>query len=208
MIYNKNIDTSFPERQVRAVYNEKSIRVYQAYSDEIADSTLANNKFVSPPFKMTRMTWIKPSFLWMMYRAGWGFKSKEQRRILAIDLTHDGFLWALSNSCLSSHNHDTYNKEEWNVQKNTQPVRIQWDPERDIFLNKLNYRTIQIGLAGDAVKHYVNDWIVNIDEVTNLARAIRSNIETKSIGQVIQMLPVERPYLLDPILSKRLGMLT
>ncbi|WP_141653813.1 DUF4291 family protein, partial [Erwinia billingiae] len=30
--------------------------------------------FASPPFSMTRMTWIKPSFLWMMYRSGWGMK--------------------------------------------------------------------------------------------------------------------------------------
>lgn len=36
---------------------------------------------------MERMTWIKPSFLWMMYRAGWGFKDKGQRRVLAIDIS-------------------------------------------------------------------------------------------------------------------------
>ncbi|WP_422570328.1 DUF4291 family protein, partial [Erwinia billingiae] len=29
------------------------------------------------------MTWIKPSFLWMMYRSGWGMKDPGQKRILA-----------------------------------------------------------------------------------------------------------------------------
>lgn len=77
------------EKQLRAFYNNDFIRVYQAYSDTIADSALAHGTFVSPPFSMTRMTWIKPSFLWMMYRSGWGKKDPNQHRILAIDLTHD-----------------------------------------------------------------------------------------------------------------------
>ncbi|ECK0247841.1 DUF4291 domain-containing protein, partial [Salmonella enterica] len=33
--------------QVRAYYTENFIRVYQAYSDEIADSVLKNKTFVS-----------------------------------------------------------------------------------------------------------------------------------------------------------------
>ena len=78
-------------QQIRAVYNEQTIRVYQAYSDAIANAALLNQTFVSPPFKMERMTWIKPSFLWMMYRAGWGFKDNGQNRILAIDIRREGF---------------------------------------------------------------------------------------------------------------------
>ena len=106
--------TETPEREIRAIYNTNSIRVYQAFSDEIADSAIKNNTFVSPPFKMTRMTWIKPSFMWMMYRAGWGNKDNKQKRILAIDITHDGFLWALSNSCLSSYKPEVFKtKDEW-----------------------------------------------------------------------------------------------
>ncbi|MFM7200125.1 MAG: DUF4291 family protein, partial [Myxococcota bacterium] len=67
---------TIPTRQIRAVYDDKTIRVYQAYSDAIADSALKHQTFVAPPFKMERMTWIKPSFLWMMYRAGWGYKDE------------------------------------------------------------------------------------------------------------------------------------
>ncbi len=54
-------------RQVRAVFDAESILVYQAYGHEIADAALAAGTFVAP-FNMNRMTWIKPSFLWMMYR--------------------------------------------------------------------------------------------------------------------------------------------
>ena len=89
------------QNTIRAVYGEHTIRVYQAYSDPIADAALAHGTFVSPSFKMERMTWIKPSFLWMMYRAGWGLKDEGQKRILAIDISREGFEWALRHACLS-----------------------------------------------------------------------------------------------------------
>ncbi|MCL1852794.1 MAG: DUF4291 family protein [Peptococcaceae bacterium] len=81
--------------KIRAVFDDTTIRVYQAYSDAIANAALENGVFVSPPYKIDRMTWIKPSFLWMMYRSGWGHKDAGQKRILAIDITRDGFEWAL-----------------------------------------------------------------------------------------------------------------
>ncbi|WP_209018579.1 DUF4291 family protein [Endobacterium cereale] len=31
---------------------------------------LDKGKFGPPTFSLNRMTWIKPSFLWMMYRCG------------------------------------------------------------------------------------------------------------------------------------------
>ena len=54
--------TDIPKRQIRAVYDSDTIRVYQAYGSAIADSLIQNGQFTDPPFKLTRMTWIKPSF--------------------------------------------------------------------------------------------------------------------------------------------------
>lgn len=51
-----------PDQQIRASYDKDTIRIYQAFSDQIADSTLLHGHFQSPPFKKERMTWIKPSF--------------------------------------------------------------------------------------------------------------------------------------------------
>jgi hypothetical protein len=45
------------------------------------------------------MTWIKPSFTWMMHRSGWGAKER-QERILAIEFLRSGFEWALAHACL------------------------------------------------------------------------------------------------------------
>jgi len=143
----------FREKQIRALYSENTIRVYQAYSDVIADSALSAGTFVSPPFKTERMTWIKPSFLWMMYRSGWSRKDNNQRRILAIDISIAGFQWALKNSCLS-HKPIGLSDEEWREMKSSKPVRIQWDPERNLHSQQLQHRAIQIGLSNEAVTKY------------------------------------------------------
>ncbi len=197
--------TEKPEREIRAVYDSNSIRVYQAFSNEIADSAIKNKSFISPPFKMIRTTWIKPSFMWMMYRAGWGNKDNQQKRILAIDITNEGFLWALSNSCLSSYNKVFNTKEEWEQRKNESSVKIQWDPERDLWLNKLKYRTIQIGLSGNAVQHYTNEWITKITDITDLAHQIKSKFDSGLTDQAKELVPKEKPYPLSSALDHALG---
>lgn len=181
-----------PTKQIRALFTDKTIRVYQAYCDEIADPALQSQTFVSP-FGRSRMTWIKPSFLWMMYRAGCGFKDPNQRRILSIDITHEGFAWALNHSCGSkppSH----LNKQEWKNLKENTPVRIQWDPERDSKHNALDYRSIQIGLSGEAVERYVDDWIQGISEVTDLAHEIFDLVGKDKLAEAAKLCPSERVY--------------
>ncbi|MFN3988509.1 MAG: DUF4291 domain-containing protein [Rhodocyclaceae bacterium] len=184
---------AIPHRQIRAVYDATTIRVYQAYSDSIADSALEKGTFVSPPFKMERMTWIKPSFLWMMYRAGWGLKDAGQKRILAIDITREGFDWALTHSCLS-HADEGMTKEEWETKKKASPVRIQWDPERDLLLRPLEHRAIQIGLSKEAVQFYVNQWICNITDISDIANTIHELININKLDRAQTMLPKELPY--------------
>jgi len=184
--------TDIPLRQIRAVYDDKTIRVYQAYSDAIADSAIKHQTFASPPFKMERMTWIKPSFLWMMYRSGWGMKDEGQKRILAIDISREGFEWALAHSC-PSHRDPALSDEEWKQLKEKSPVRIQWDPERDVFLNPLPHRAIQIGLSGEAVERYASEWIQQITDVTELAHDIHSSL-ANHLDKATKLLPVETPY--------------
>ena len=180
------------ERQIRAVFDNETITVYQAYTAAIAIPAVENQKFV-PPFKMDRMTWIKPSFLWMMYRCGWGQK-EGQEHILAIKIKREGFQWALDNSCLSHFDPDIHKShDEWKEKLQKSPVRIQWDPERDIHLEKLDYRSIQIGLSGIAVEKYLNEWIVSITDITPLCKKIHSLV-SEDIQQAINQLPKESLY--------------
>jgi hypothetical protein len=66
-----------------------SIAIYQAYSPAIAEAALSAGRFV-PPFSFHRMTWIKPSFLWLMHRSNWGQKCG-QERVLAVRMTRVGW---------------------------------------------------------------------------------------------------------------------
>ena len=175
-----------PERQVRALFDDETITVYQAFRAEIADAALEAGTFVSP-FKRDRMTWIKPSFRWMMHRSGWATKPGQQR-VLAVRISRDGFEWALRHSSLS---HDAGRRHGC-------PVRVQWDPERSLQLEPLGHRAIQIGIGGEAVARYVDAWITSLADVTPLAHEIHELVEAGKLDAARARLPAERPYDLPP----------
>jgi hypothetical protein len=192
------------EKQIRAVYDEQTITVYQAYRKDIAEPAVNNQKFV-PPFKMERMTWIKPSFLWMMYRSGWTLK-EGQEHILAIKIKREGFEWALANCCLSHCDSTLFtSQQEWKTKLENSSVRLQWDPEKDINLQNLNYRSIQIGLTGIAVQYYVNDWIIAIDDITDKCKQIHSLVLDKKIEEAKSLLPLENIYSISNELKLVIG---
>ena len=178
------------QREIRAIYNDNTIRVYQAYSNSIADEALKLGTF-GPSFKLTRMTWIKPSFLWMMYRSGWGTKDKNQERILAIDIKRQAFDEIVKNAIEAKKPKDI-NDKEWKEQINNSDIRVQWDPERDINGNPLNYRSIQLGLRGKAVENYVKNWIVKIEDITEYVKDL-NNKKQQGID-IISLLPNEVKY--------------
>ncbi|MDA0636903.1 DUF4291 domain-containing protein [Nonomuraea sp. MCN248] len=191
---------SIPYRQIRAAFTDEAITVYQAYGPAVAGPAVRAQRFV-PPFKRERMTWIKPSFLWMMYRCGWATKPG-QTRVLAIDITREGFAWALEHSCLSHPDAGT-DHEVWKKRLRESPVRIQWDPERDPHHHALPHRSIQIGLSGVAVARYVDQWILGITDLTDRVRDIRQALHDGK--DVTEMLPVERPYPLPARLAEAIG---
>lgn len=193
------------QRIIRAQYNADTITVYQAYNKEIAESAVKAQTFVCPPFKKERMTWIKPSFLWMMYRCGWATKTS-QEHVLAISIKRSGFEWALQHSCLSHFDSTVHeSKEAWAKQVKNTPVRIQWDPERDIKLQPLPYRSLQVGLSGKAVDLYLNDWITGIEDITEQCKAIKAEMSNSSLNNVLDLLPKEEVYPLPDDLAQKIN---
>lgn len=189
-----NNESTHGERIVRASFDNDTIVVYQAFNRSIAEAVVQAQTFVAPPFKMERMTWIKPSFLWMMYRSGWATK-ENQECILSIRIKRDGFEWALNNSCLSHFDPKVHaHYEEWRTALAASPVRIQWDPEKDIHLQNVSYRSIQIGLSGIAVEKYVSDWIVQVTDITQECKRIHQQIRDGQITDATNRLPIERAY--------------
>lgn len=192
-------EAQIPIRQVRAQFDDTTVTVYQAFHPSIAVPAARTGTFLNTGFSLSRMTWIKPSFLWMMYRSGWATKPG-QERVLSIRLSRSGFDAALEDACLSHFDPAVYqDRVAWASRLSTSSVRIQWDPERDLDLNPLGHRSLQIGLAGWAANAYVNEWIRRITDVTELAHAIRA----MPAQQRATAVPDERTYPL-PAAAERL----
>lgn len=193
-----------PYRQIRARFDDRTVTVYQAYAPEIALAAVAAGRFVAP-FKRERMTWVKPSFLWMMYRCGWASKPG-QERVLAIEIHRDGFESALAQACLSHYDPDLHpDRSTWARQVRTSRVRIQWDPERSLRLAPLPYRSLQVGLSGETVDRYVDDWIVGVSDVTAEVHAIRDRLTAGDEAGARRLLPVERAYPLPAAIGRVIG---
>ncbi|MEV6204557.1 DUF4291 domain-containing protein [Streptomyces sp. NPDC051771] len=182
-----------PTHRIRAVHSDSTITVYQAYAPEIGLAAARDGRFPAA-WRRDRMTWIKPSFLWMMYRCGWGTK-EGQETVLAVEITREGFAWALRRACLSHFEPGLHaDRGTWRRRLKEAPARVQWDPERDLRLRPLPHRSLQLGLAGEAARLYANEWIVSVTDVTPLARAIHARVRDADLDAARRLLPPEQPY--------------
>ncbi|WP_062205070.1 DUF4291 domain-containing protein [Streptomyces sp. NBRC 109706] len=187
-----------PARQIRAVYTPDTVTVYQAYPPGIGRPAAGDGRFPAR-WKRERMTWIKPSFLWMMYRCGWGQK-EGQETVLAVEISRAGFEWALRHACLSHYDRAVHpDRDAWRRALRAAPTRVQWDPERDPLLRPLPYRSLQLGLSGEAVARYADEWIVSIEDITPLAHRVHALVRAGDLDSARGLLPVERPYPVDEL---------
>jgi hypothetical protein len=193
-----------PKRQVRALYSDDEVTVYQAYRPEIALAAVAAGRFV-PPFQLDRMTWIKPSFLWTMYRSAWATRPG-QEHVLAVRLPRSAFDGALAASCLSGYDRGVHGSHDaWRARLRETSVRVQWDPEKTITLAPLPWRSIQIGLGGDAAREYSTAWVRGITDVTGTARAVHAAVRAGDLETASALCPVERPYPLPAAAADAVG---
>ncbi|MEU9648080.1 DUF4291 domain-containing protein [Streptomyces sp. NPDC048110] len=189
------------QREIRAVHTADTVTVYQAYSPRIGLPAAREGRFPAA-WKRDRMTWIKPSFLWMMYRCGWATK-EGQETVLAVEISREGFDWALRHACLSSYVPGVHpDRETWRRELKSSPTRVQWDPERDLRLRPLPYRSLQLGLSGEAARGYADEWTVAIRDVTPLVHEIHAHVRNDDLDAARALLPREQPYpAADAVLS-------
>jgi hypothetical protein len=188
-------------RRIFASYDFDAIYVYQAFKPSIVEAALKKGTF-GKGFGLDRMTWIKPSFGWMLYRSGYATKLR-QTAILKIKLSHIGFKKILSQSVQTTYPPHLYSSErEWRLALKASEVRHQWDPDRNIVGRKLDRRAIQIGIRGEILYSYVNEWIIGLQDVTSLTRqipeALRNNLPLPDV-------PTEEEYVVEDELATRLN---
>ncbi|MFF5497496.1 DUF4291 domain-containing protein [Streptomyces aquilus] len=182
-----------PQFQIRADYDADTIVVYQAYSPAIADAALRAGRFVAP-YSFHRMTWIKPSFPWLMHRSNWARKPG-QERVLAVRITRQGWEEALSRAVLTTADPAAVARAA---------VHVQWDPERSWRGAALNHYSIQVGIGRDLIRTFTDDWIVGLTDLTPQVRKAATLTQTGHAAKAQRLLPGERPYPLPRTLESHL----
>lgn len=193
----------------------ETVRVYQAYNEQIASSAAAANSFARPRdagiWKETRMTWIKPSAAWMAYRCGWTlFKDKNQAKVLALDLDRSRFEALLMHAVVT----DDMPTSQVGTFK-SKPVVVQWDPERELdptlgaddevknqgsasaapYLRKTEHiRSLQVGMRGEASAMLLDPTFVRrITDVTEQFRVAHAALAAGDrAAAVVALCPEER----------------
>ncbi|SEL84290.1 protein of unknown function [Aquimarina amphilecti] len=190
----KKQEENWPQQgyHIMAQYDDEKIVVYQSYRPAIGNFAVGN-QFFGGPFSLERMTWIKPNFLWMMYRNGWGTK-EGQEVVLAIHLKREAFENYLSNAVYSSFKPELYKSyEDWQLDVTASDVRLQWDPDHDPYGAKLERRAIQIGLRKEFIKSYASEDILEIEDISKFVKEQYALVQSNNLEALVT--PLEKPFI-------------
>jgi hypothetical protein len=202
LVFDDRGDAVPAQREIRADFDRETIVIYQAYAPVIADAALKAQRFVST-FSFQRMTWIKPSFLWLMHRSNWGQKSG-QERILAVRIKRAGWDKALSLAVSTFFEPSVFcSAQEWQEEFARALVHVQRDPERSLRGAGLSYYSIQVGLSRHIIREYVEEWITSIEDLTARVKKIYGLLQGGKADKVKCHLPPERVYPVNPEIAGR-----
>jgi len=172
---------------------DDQIVVYQAFNPQIAKFAVEHQCFGGAHYSYNRMSWIKPNFLWMMYRCGWADKDN-QKNVLAIWIKTSDFDTILREAVYSSYKKSVYpTMETWRADLAEKEVRLQWDPDHDPYGKKQERRAIQLGLKGDILKKFGTEMILHIEDISDFVRTQKNALDTGGLDAL--MVPQEQIYL-------------
>lgn len=190
-------------RHVLAQFDGETVVVYQAYRKAIGRFA-AEHGYFGGEFKLGRMSWIKPNFLWMMYRSGWAAK-EGQEVVLAVWLRRQAFDEILSSAVHSTFKRDVYpDREAWKRAVAASDVRLQWDPDHNPYGAPVERRAIQLGLRADVLARYAREWIVGIEDVSEFVCEQHRHVLARNLSELVT--PKEAVYSVqDETVRQRLG---
>ena len=163
-------------RHILAQFDSDSIIVYQAYNDSIGHYAARTGHF-GGDFSFNRMSWIKPNFLWMMFRSGWATKP-DQTCVLAVTLPRALWQELLSAAVPSTFAPELYDSEKaWKTAVAYSEVRLQWDPDHSPRGGKLARRALQLGLRGDTLRRF-SDQSLSIEDISAFVREAHAIVQS------------------------------
>ena len=178
-------------RHILAHHDAETIVVYQAYRPEIGHYVLQHGAF-GGEFSYARMSWVKPNFLWMMYRSGWGQK-EGQEVTLALRIRRGFFDRLLSLAISSSFDARAYpNHAAWKKAVETSEVRLQWDPDHGPNGEPMARRAIQLGLRGEVLAEFGRRELLDVIDMSPFVAEQRAVLAAKGAASI--MTPEERVY--------------
>lgn len=191
-------------RHILAQYDENTVVVYQAYRPAIGRFAVEHGQF-GGEFSYTRMSWVKPNFLWMMYRSGWGTK-EGQEVTLALRLRRPFFEDVLAGAVPSSWDPTAFDtREAWAAAVARSSVRLQWDPDHHPSGAPLDRRAIQLGLRGEMLERFGRRELLEVIDLSAFVAEQRSRLSSGSVSALVT--PRERVYLpADEAVVARLGL--
>lgn len=165
-------------RHILAQFDDESIVVYQAYRPSIGHFA-AEHGYFDGDFKLFRMSWIKPNFLWMMYRSGWASK-EGQEVVLAVQIQRTAFDSILAQAVPSTFWPELYaDQSAWKSAMANSNVRLQFDPDHNPQGHPVERRAIQLGLRGEVLARYAKEWVVDIEDISEFVREQHQNVTGK-----------------------------
>jgi hypothetical protein len=185
-------------RHILAHYDADTIIVYQAYKPSTRDWSVKHGQLGGPEFSFNRMSWIKPNFLWMMYRCGWASK-EGQETVLALRIRRAFFELILERAVPSSFDGALYaDHAEWKQALEASEVRLQWDPDHAPSGAPVERRAIQLGLRGDMLRAFATSEMLEVSDMTAFVHEQAHH----ALGQSLKM-PKERPFVPESAAARR-----
>ena len=179
-------------QHIVAHQTETQVVVYQAYNPAIAQFAVENQYLGGPSFSYSRMSWIKPNFLWMMYRCGWASK-ENQERVLALWLSKIDFEQILGQAVFSTFTAGNYESADaWQQELATKDVRLQWDPDHSPYGGKLTRRALQLGLKNNTLRQFGQHQVTRIEDITDFVQQQKVHVNNRQLEQLV--VPRERVY--------------
>jgi hypothetical protein len=204
-LYQEQVDI-WPKtgRHILAHYDDESVIVYQAYNRSIGRFAVEHGR-LGGDFSYSRMSWVKPNFLWMMYRSGWGTK-ENQEMTLALRLRRTFFDAILAEAVPSSWDREAFaSQDEWAVAVARSSVRLQWDPDHHPSGAKLERRALQVGMRGEVLETFGQRELLEVIDLTEFVAEQRANASKTGLSALLT--PREKVYLpADVVVVARLGL--
>jgi hypothetical protein len=171
-------------RHILGQFTDDAVVVYQAYRPKIG-RLAAQYKQFGGEFSLSRMSWIKPNFLWMMYRSRWGTK-ENQEVTLAVWLRRAAFDEILQQAVPSTFVPTVYPDEcAWKRAVQHSAVRLQWDPDHTPTGGAVERRAIQLGLRGAVLARYAHDWIIDIEDISDFVSEQRPRAQAREYADLV-----------------------